>query len=108
MSTSKNPARLVLKNRFMPNPPNSKRVLRPSKWGNPHKCETQTPEARDKAAQAYEQDFMAGRIKWKGKTLTPKDALRELGGFNLVCSCPDDGHGCHGAFLLEIANKEGR
>ena len=101
-------ARLVMKNRFMPNPPNSMRVTRSSKWGNPHKCEPKDPEARDKAAQAYAENFMAGLIKWDGKPLTAKDALRELGGFNLVCSCPDDGHGCHGAFLLEIANKEAR
>ena len=67
-----NPRRLVLKNRLMPNPESSKRVMHPSRWGNPNKCE---------------------------------DARRELGGFNLI-SCPQDGHGCHASFLLEIANKE--
>jgi len=99
--------RLVLKNRFMPNPANSKRVMRPSKWGNPNKCDPKDPEARDKAAKAYAADFMAGRIKWHGKPLTTEDARRELGGFDLICSCPADGHGCHGAFLLEIANGGG-
>ena len=100
-----NPNRLVLKNRFMPNPENSKRVVRSSRWGNPNKCDPKDPEARDKAAKAYAADFMAGRIKWNGKPLTTEDARRELGGFNLICSCPDDGHGFHGAFLLEIANR---
>ena len=98
--------RLVMKNRFMQNPPNSKRVTRPSKWGNPHKCEPKDPEARDKAAKDYAEDFMAGRIKWKGNPLTIEDARRELGGFDLICSCPNDGHGCHGNYLLEIANRE--
>ena len=99
------PKRLVLKNRLMPNPENSKRVMRPSKWGNPNKCDPKDPEARDEAADAYAADFMAGRIEWHGRPLTTEDARRELGGFDLVCSCPADGHGCHGAFLLEIANK---
>jgi hypothetical protein len=98
--------RLVLKNRLMLSPENSKRVMRPSKWGNPNRCDPKDPEARDKAAKAYAEDFMAGRIEWHGRPLTTEDARRELGGFNLICSCPQDGHGCHGAFLLEISNKE--
>lgn len=101
------PHRLVLKNRFMRNPANTKRVVRPSKWGNPHKCDPKDRMERDLAAKAYAEDFMAGRIKWKGKPLTCADAQRELGGLDLVCSCPQDGHGCHGDFLLEIANPEG-
>ena len=100
------PRRLVLKNRFMPNPANARRVDRSSRWGNPNICDPKDPEARDKAAQAYAEDFMAGRIKWRGRPLTCEDARRELGGFDLICSCPQDGHGCHASFLLEIANKE--
>jgi len=100
-----NPRRLVLKNRLMPTPESSKRVMHPSRWGNPNKCDPKDPEGRDEAATTYAADFMAGRIKWRGRPLTCEDARRELGGFNLIL-CPQDGHGCHASFLLEIANKE--
>jgi len=100
-----NPRRLVLKNRLMPTPESSKRVMHPSRWGNPNKCDPKDPEGRDEAATTYAADFIAGRIKWRGRPLTCEDARRELGGFNLI-SCPQDGHGCHASFLLEIANRE--
>jgi len=99
------PRRLVLKNRLMPNPATAKRVDRSSRWGNPNICDPKDPEGRDKAPKAYAEDFIAGRIKWRGRPLTCEDARRELGGFNLI-SCPQDGHGCHASFLLEIANRE--
>ena len=101
------PKRLVLKNRLMPNPANSKRVIRPSKWGNPTKCDSKNPEARDKATEAYAADFIAGRIKWIGRPLTTEEVRWEHVGFSLICSCPDDGHLCHGAFLLKISNRGG-
>jgi hypothetical protein len=93
--------------RKMRNPPGSRRVTRPGKWGNHgHPCDPKSPEARDRAAEAYEADFLAGRVLWHGKPLTVADAVQELGGLHLICYCPDDGHGCHANFLLRIANPQ--
>ena len=68
--------------------------------------------ARSKATpQNPNPRIMEGRIMNAAAQIPPcpaggQDARRELGGLNLICSCPNDGHGCHGAFLLEIANRE--
>ena len=126
-------ARLVMKNRFMPNPPNSMRVTRSSKWGNPHKCEPKDPEARDKAAKDYEQDFPEqghGGDRKSNKNQTPKigfetfasqsfkvgeryakQALKETGKGLSRSRIPQNYRpfswlGCHGNYLLEIANRE--
>jgi hypothetical protein len=94
----KAPRRIVLSARFMPNPPNSRRVMRPSRYGTPHKCDG-SPEGRDMAAARFEADLRAGRLPF-----TIEQLRDDLAGKNLICSCPDDGHGCHAEVLLRHAN----
>ena len=97
------PRRIVMVNRFMPNPPQAKRVTRPSRWGNPHKCDPKDPAARDRATAMFEADLYAGRLAF-----SIDDVRRELRGWHLVCSCPNDGHGCHAEVLVRVANGEER
>ena len=97
------PRRIVMVNRFMPNPPQAKRVTRPSRWGNPHRCDPKDPADRDRATAMFEADLYAGRLAFN-----IDDVRRELRGWNLVCHCPNDGHGCHAEVLLRVANGEVR
>ena len=95
------PRRMVMVNRFMPNPPQAKRVTRPSRWGNPHRCDPKDPAARDRVTAMFEADLYAGRLAFN-----IDDVRRELRGWHLVCACPNDGHGCHAELLVRVANGE--
>ena len=86
-------------NLLMPNPPQAKRVTRPSRWGNPHRCDPKDPAARDRATAMFEADLYAGRLAF-----SIDDVRRELRGWHLVCACPNDGHGCHAEVLVRVAN----
>ena len=97
------PRRIVMVNRLMPNPPQAKRVTRPSRWGNPHQCDPKDPAARDRATAMFEADLYAGRLAFN-----IDDVRRELRGWHLVCHCPNDGHGCHAEVLVRVANEEAR
>ena len=97
------PRRVVMVNRFMPNPPQAKRVTRPSRWGNPHRCDPKDPADRDRATAMFEADLYAGRLAF-----SIDDVRRELRGWHLVCHCPNDGHGCHAEVLVRVANGEVR
>ena len=94
------PRRIVLSSRFMPNPPNSRRVTRPSRYGNPHKCDG-SPAGRDEAARLFEQDLLAGRLPF-----TMEQLRHDLGGLDLICTCPLDGHGCHAEVCIRHANAK--
>ncbi len=95
------PRRIVMVNRFMRNPPQAKRVTRPSRWGNPHRCDPKDPAARDRATAMFEADLYAGRLAF-----SIDDVRRELRGWHLVCHCPNDGHGCHAEVLVRVANED--
>ena len=78
-------------------PENTVYVGRPSYWGNPYECDSQS---KDRAylvrlfrayLNRHEQSEMRRRIK------------SELRGKNLACWCPPDAP-CHADVLLEIAN----
>ena len=97
------PRRIVMVNRLMPNPPQAKRVTRPSRWGNPHRCDPKDPADRDRATAMFEADLYAGRLAF-----SIDDVRRELRGWHLVCACPNDGHGCHAEVLVRVANEEER
>ena len=74
-------------------PPNTVKVSRPSRWGNPWSCVSST---RETAVALFRQ--------W----MTPEyiaEARRELRGKNLACWCPLSA-ACHADVLLEIANRE--
>jgi len=97
------PRRIVMVNLLMPNPPQAKRVTRPSRWGNPHRCDPKDPADRDRATALFEANLYAGRLAF-----SIDDVRRELRGWHLVCYCPDDGHGCHAEVLVRVANGEVR
>ena len=102
-----NPRRLYLPRRSK-FPPNTKAIDRRSDWGNPYIVGSPGVPDRETAVQLYECDLLAGKLRGyrSGRPLSVDDAIRELRGFDLVCSgCPDDGQPCHGTILLRIANQ---
>ena len=91
------PKRIQLTSRFMPNPPNSKRVMRPSRFGNPFPVEEKTPAGH----QAVVDQYRAWLMNQPELIVTIKQELR---GYDLVCNCPL-GRPCHADVLLEVANQ---
>ena len=86
-------------------PPNTVKVCRPTRWGNPHRigaCDgCLAIHSRAEAVQAFE----------RGLTEADRaEAVRDLAGKNLACWCPlpepGDPDICHAAVLLELVNKE--
>ena len=79
-------------------PPNTVKVSRPTKWGNPWSYAD-----RRLACAAYrgwiERDPAGLRIA--------EDARRELAGKNLACWCPLD-QPCHADILISVANASGQ
>jgi hypothetical protein len=76
-------------------PPNTVKVCRPSKWGNPFRADW--PEGgkdRAWAVSAFRGALTADVIA---------EARRELRGKNLACWCPLN-EPCHADVLLEVAN----
>ncbi len=80
----------------MPNPPNSKRVMRPSRFGNPFPITEQEDAATvvSRFAQHLEQHPELVEL-----------GRRELRGFDLGCICPLDAP-CHADVWLEVVNTE--
>lgn len=93
-------------------PPNTVKVDRTTKWGNPHNWRDWIEQwpfpglysgevSRDEwcramAAQAFEEDIRDGVIALP---------VAELRGKNLACWCPHKSHkSCHADVLLELAN----
>lgn len=109
-------------------PPNTVKVARPTKWGNPFVVERDgelwcvrdslgiwsiTKETRAEANRAAVRLFRAylandgsqpGQIRDAGGAFLAQIAPEELGGKNLACYCPLD-RPCHADVLLEIANE---
>lgn len=94
-------------------PPNTVKVSRPGKWGNPFRVgeeyvrDATTPgggqlcntvESNAHAVELYRR-FTARESR------VQIEAYRELRGKNLACWCPLD-QPCHADVLLEIANRE--
>jgi hypothetical protein len=88
-------------------PPNTKSVKHPTKWGNPFKPvfgAKDSPEVKaQKRAVAVQKYTEWLHTTDEGRAIA-EAAPRELRGWNLACACPEDGP-CHGAILLELANK---
>lgn len=74
-------------------PPNTRKVDRSTRWGNPFLITTTAANA----VGAYK-DWLAT----SGRTLA-EAARTELRGKNLACWCPPD-QPCHADVLLELAN----
>ena len=90
------PKRFHVESLLMPNPPNGKRVTRPSRWGNPFRV---GHEAAD-AAEAV--GLFRGYLKRNPELV--EWARRELAGFHLGCTCPLD-KPCHADVWLEAVNQ---
>lgn len=86
-------------------PPNTVKVDRTTKWGNPHTGY----ETRAQAADAFRRWLNGEFADW----LLPVARLRilrevqSLRGKNLACWCPP-GEACHADVLLELANADAR
>ena len=99
------PKRIHIKNFKTPNPPNTVRVMRPGKWGNPFDWRKQDVDhALDKHAEWLihgTKPITFGRTTHDPVKL--RASLSELRGKHLACTCPD-GFPCHGDLLLRLAN----
>ena len=90
------PRRFRIANYLDPNPPNGKRVTRPSRWGNPFRVGYEATDASE--AVALFRDHLR-----RHRALVEL-ARRELRGFDLGCTCPLD-HPCHADVWLEVVNQ---
>ncbi len=82
---------MYIKNRYEKNPPNTKRVTRPSRWGNPFKL---TDHTREESLRLYE--------LWLIKQIdSDHEFLEPLRGKNLACTCKLD-EKCHADILLKF------
>jgi len=90
------PCRFQIANYLDPNPPNGKRVTRPSRWGNPFRVGYEATDAAE-AVVLFRDHLRRHRA-------LVELARRELRGFDLGCTCPLD-HPCHADVWLEVVNK---
>lgn len=93
-------------------PPNTVKVDRSTRWGNPYKVHgdgyPMTPEV---AVMLFEKLLNEHRCfvanvcgDYLGRATTVDDIKRELRGKNLACWCPI-GQPCHADVLLRVANE---
>jgi hypothetical protein len=75
-------------------PPNTVKVDRSTKWGNPFGDRDKQPSWRSAAVEAF-------RLENHRR---PAEDFAELRGKNLACWCPPD-EPCHADVLLELANR---
>lgn len=84
-------------------PPNTVKVTRPGKWGNPYRVgDVGRYGITIRAADAVER--FTDRLVTCKLPYTEDDVRRELRGKNLACWCKE-GEPCHADVLLEIANR---
>lgn len=86
-------------------PPNTVKVDRSTKWGNPFPIPKDHPW-KDAAWSVLQFSFWIHRLEhWPDKPEPPTaDELKTLRGKNLACWCKL-GSPCHADVLLELANK---
>jgi len=104
------PAR-IHSTRQAPDPPQSFRVTRQSRFGNPWTVDDAAGETREVVVDRFKRwlfDPMSGEWSFdpvrKGKLIA---GLPELIGKNLGCACPLDGRPCHAQVLLDLVNDPG-
>ena len=98
-------------------PPNTVKVARPTKWGNPFKVAdcidaefaSDVPTARKVCVEAF-RDWLRGdpwatgdTPEWETRRKALLNALPQLRGKALACFCPLD-QPCHADVLLELSN----
>ena len=91
-------------------PPNTVKVTRPGKWGNPFIVNAHV-KAGSRSGAEYVcvptvEDAVATYREWLRLHNREAVARRELRGKNLACFC-GAGQPCHADVLLEIANSPG-
>ena len=84
-------------------PVDSKRVCRPSRWGNGFKVDEMPGQTKEQKHFEAVQRFRSWINSNDSKALELKEQLPELKGKNLGCFCPPH-LACHADVLLEMAN----
>lgn len=99
-----NPIRIQLKRtKGWRMPPNTVKVDRTTKWGNPFKPGVATAYAGGRKVQDKRHAFVLFRAVAPGNEALKAAARAELAGRNLACWCgPHDD--CHADVLLKLAN----
>lgn len=91
-------------------PPNTLKVDRTTKWGNPFVPGSLNPVVPDGMVVDRRHAFNLYRAHAPSNFVLVRTAQAELRGCNLACWCPkgDDPYEdfCHAAVLLEIANAD--
>jgi len=85
-------------------PPNTVKVDRTTKWGNPYRTGGTPHVSPSEAVRLFREDIL-NPDQFPFPILTIKEIREELAGKNLACWCPP-GASCHADFLLEIANSQ--
>jgi len=80
-----------------PLPPNTKSVMRPTRWGNPYKIGRDTDDHAEAVA------LFRGYLREHPELV--EAARRELAGYDLACVC-QQGEVCHGELWLRIVAGE--
>ena len=87
-------------------PPNTVKVCRPGKWGNPFRVGDMWMTTED-CVREYEVWLRSGSHYFAGDNPpTLEEIRRELAGKNLACFCKP-GEPCHADVLLDMANAQG-
>jgi hypothetical protein len=95
VSAEENPVRVQLRrSKGWRMPPNTVKVDRTTKWGNPFAGRGDGPSWRSAAVEAF-------RLENHRR---PASDFAEIRGRNLACWCPLDGL-CHADVLLKLANR---
>lgn len=111
--------RVHIQNHLTPNPPNTVRITRPSRWGNPYRVESWGEQwqvlrkwkngdhccgvfytKRAAVAKAVSLFRFWLTCTPEGKALVA-EARRELAGKDLACTCKP-GEPCHGDVWIEV------
>ena len=82
-------------------PANTVSVARPTRWGNPFRCDGDRQAAVRRHAQ-----WLSGQLhdEAAGPPPTLQQIRSELAGKHLACWCPLD-QACHAELLLRLANQ---
>jgi hypothetical protein len=101
--------RVLNRGRFDPDPPRSKRVRRPSRFGNPFPLHDSDDDAeRADVLRRYrewvttsDEPITVGKTTYDPRWV--RAHVHELRGLDLICSCSPEP--CHADVLLELANR---
>ena len=91
-------------------PPNTVKVARPGKWGNPHIVgqhgDAKTCVSKFRAGLFQYRNNGGSLVEFCADVIVLTDIVKSLRGKNLACWCKL-GEPCHADVLLELANDSG-